>query len=169
MLYFLHGKYENDVRKQRMEFLLGLITNEVLISAAAAWFTAQASKMVLDAVKGEFTAERLAGGGGMPSAHSATVTGLAAATGIVYGGAGFAFPMALFFAIIVIYDAMGVRYETGQQAKALNRLRRRDLAEQKDPVMEQELKEKMGHTLPEIVAGCIVGIVIAALVCHFIP
>lgn len=152
-----------------MEFLLGLITNKVLISAAAAWFVAQASKMVLDAVKGEFTAERLAGGGGMPSAHSATVTGLTAATGIVYGGAGFAFPMALFFAIIVIYDAMGVRFETGQEAKALNKLRRRDLAENREPVMERELKEKMGHTLPEIVAGCVVGIIIAVLVCNFVP
>ncbi|MCD8356074.1 MAG: divergent PAP2 family protein [Clostridia bacterium] len=152
-----------------MEILLGFITNKVLVSAAAAWFVAQAFKMVLDAAKGEFTAERLAGGGGMPSAHSATVTGLAASTAIVYGGDGFEFPMALFLAIIVIYDAMGVRFETGQQAKALNKLRCRDLAENREPIMEDDLKEKMGHTLPEIIAGCAVGIIIAILICNLIP
>ncbi len=69
----------------------------------------------------------------MPRAHSATVIGLTTATAIVYGTGGFEFPMALFFAIIVMYDAVGVRLETGREAKALNRLRRRDLQEHKQP------------------------------------
>lgn len=76
---------------------------------------------------------------------------------------------ALFFAIIVMYDAVGVRLETGREAKALNRLRRRDLQEHKQPVMEQELEEKIGHTLPEIIAGVWVGIVVAIMICHFLP
>ena len=68
-----------------------------------------------------------------------------------------------------MYDAVGVRLETGREAKALNRLRRRDLQEHKQPVMEQELEEKIGHTLPEILAGILVGIVVAILICHIVP
>lgn len=152
-----------------MEYVIGLITNKVLISAIAAWFVAQGSKILIDMIKGTFTLKRLSGGGGMPSAHSATVIGLATATAIVYGTSGFEFPMALFFAIIVMYDAVGVRLETGKEAKALNQLRRRDLEENKRPVMEQELEEKIGHTIPEILAGIVVGIVVAILICHIIP
>lgn len=116
-----------------MEYVMGLVTNKVLLSAVAAWFVAQGSKIILDVMKGTFTFKRLSGGGGMPSAHSATVIGLTTATAIVYGTGGFEFPMALFFAIIVMYDAVGVRLETGREAKALNRLRRRDLQEHKQP------------------------------------
>ena len=152
-----------------MEYVMGLVTNKVLLSAVAAWFVAQGSKIILDVMKGTFTFKRLSGGGGMPSAHSATVIGLTTATAIVSGTGGFDFPMALFFAIIVMYDAVGVRLETGREAKALNRLRRRDLQEHKQPVMEQELEEKIGHTLPEIIAGVLVGIVVAIMICHFLP
>ena len=102
-----------------MEYVMGLVTNKVLLSAVAAWFVAQGSKIILDVMKGTFTFKRLSGGGGMPSAHSATVVGLTTATAIVYGTGGFEFPMALFFAIIVMYDAVGVRLETGREAKAL--------------------------------------------------
>ena len=152
-----------------MEYVMGLVTNKVLLSAVAAWFVAQGSKIILDVKKGTFTIKRLSGGGGMPTAPSATVIGLTTATAIVYGTGGFEFPMALFFAIIVMYDAVGVRLETGREAKALNRLRRRDLQEHKQPVMEQELEEKIGHTLPEIIAGVLVGIVVAIMICHFLP
>lgn len=152
-----------------MDYMIGLVTNKVLISAVAAWLIAQGSKILIDIIKGTFTLKRLSGGGEMPSAHSATVIGLTMATAIVYGTGGFEFPMALFFAIIVMYDAVGVRLETGKEAKALNRLRRRDLEEHKQPVMEQELEEKMGHTIPEILAGIVVGIVVAILICHLVP
>ena len=58
-----------------MEYVMGLVTNKVLLSAVAAWFVAQGSKIILDVIKGTFTFKRLSGGGGMPSAHSATVIG----------------------------------------------------------------------------------------------
>ncbi len=63
-----------------------------------------------------------------------------------------------------MYDAMGVRYETGQEAKILNALKKRDEAEGKAPVQDKELDEKMGHTLPEIAAGVLVGIAAAIIV-----
>ena len=71
-----------------MEYVMGLVTNKVLLSAVAAWFVAQGSKIILDVIKGTFTFKRLSGGGGMPSAHSATVIGLTTATAIVYGTGG---------------------------------------------------------------------------------
>ena len=147
-----------------LTFLKDLFTNPVFLAAASGWFIAQASKMILETIRHGFRPERLSGGGGMPSAHSATVVGLACETGIVCGGGSAEFVIALFLAIIVIYDAMGVRYLTGREAAALNRLRQRDLRGGLEPVTDRELDEKMGHTLPEIAVGCVVGILCAAMV-----
>ena len=145
-----------------MSYLLDFVTNPVFLSAAAGWFTAQCIKMIIETVKYGFDPKRLSGGGGMPSSHSATVTGLVFATAVNYGLGGFEFPMALFFAIIVIYDARGVRYQTGRQSVILNRL--------KDPDLDAgiHLDEKMGHTIPEIIAGCLTGAVCAAIVCRLL-
>lgn len=149
-----------------MEFITGLITNQVLISAAAGWFVAQVSKVIIDMIQNGFSVERLTGSGGMPSSHSATVTALAVSAGIVYGGGSFEFVMALFFAIIVIYDAQGVRMETGKEAKVLNRMRQRDIDAGMEPVYEKPLQEKMGHTMPEIIVGIIIGVAAAIIVCN---
>lgn len=151
-----------------MQFLLDLIHNPVFLSAAAAWFAAQCSKVLLEFVSGRFSPDRLTGGGGMPSAHSATVCGLTTAVALTQGGGSPEFVIALFLAIIVIYDARGVRYETGQQARILNRLRERDEEEGKAAVQERPLQEKMGHTLPEILVGIAVGVAAAAIVCAFV-
>ena len=147
-----------------MEFLTGLLHNRMFWSAASAWFIAQLTKNLIDLTKGGYTLDRIGGGGGMPSAHSATVTGLCAAAGMTQGGDSGVFAVSLFLAIIVIYDAMGVRYLTGRQAAALNRLRSRDLQNGIEPVTDRELDEKMGHTLPEILVGCLVGILCATVV-----
>ena len=73
--------------------------------------------------------------------------------------------MAMFFAIIVIYDAAGVRMETGREAEVLNRLAKRDQAEGKQPLNEKPLREKMGHTIPEIIVGMVLGGTVAAITC----
>lgn len=151
--------------EKNMQALMGLLHNQVLIATAVSWFIAQGGKMLLLVIKGEFTIDRLTSSGGMPSAHSATVTGLTVSTLIVYGTGSFEFVIALFFAIIVIYDAQGVRYTTGQQSRVLNRMRRRDQKDGKTPVQEQDLEEHMGHTLPELIAGILVGIAAACIVC----
>ena len=112
-----------------MKFLTDLLTNRIFLSAAFGWLVAQTAKVMIAFFKKEFKAERLVGGGGMPSSHSATVTGLCVSTAYFYGAGGFEFVMALFFSFIVIYDALGVRLETGREAEILNRLRERDIAE----------------------------------------
>lgn len=151
-----------------MDFVIDLIHNQVFLSAAASWFVAQVSKIIIDIVKNGFSWKRLAGGGGMPSSHSATVTGLAASAAFVYGGGSFEFVIALFFAFIVMYDAAGVRMETGEEARILNLLKKRDIKEGRPPLSDKELDEKMGHTIPEIIAGIVIGIVMAILMCNLL-
>lgn len=148
-----------------MKWLYGLITNRILISAAAGWFIAQLSKMIIEICKGTFSLKRLTGSGGMPSTHSATVCALAASCGIVEGSHSGVFVVAVFMAFIVMYDAMGVRYATGRNGKMLNELNRRLKVEGKEPLSDEVLPEKMGHTLPEIIVGAILGIAIASLIC----
>ena len=149
-----------------MQFIVDLFTNKLFLAPAAAWLTAQIIKILIDTVKSGFCKERLYGGGGMPSSHSATVTALLIMAGIFYGGASFEFVMALFFGIIVIYDARGVRYETQRQGKALNNLNDERKEEGKQPLDIIKFKEKMGHTIPEILIGVAIGVVVAIIVYH---
>ncbi len=155
-------------KEDPLRVLTDLLSNRVLLSAFGGWLTAQVLKMLIELLKGGFSLKRLAGGGGMPSSHSATVTGLMLSTGFVCGFGSPEFAIALFLAIIVMYDAMGVRYETGKEAKILNRLRRRDQKLGLEPLFseqEADLEEKMGHTVPEIAAGILIGILSAVVVC----
>ena len=151
-----------------ISFLTDLLNNKVFVSAALGWFIAQVVKIIIDSVKDGFSVKRLVGGDGMPSTHSSMVTGLFVSSAIVYGVSSFEFVIAFFFAMVVMYDAMGVRLTTGKEAYILNKLRERDLAENKEPLYEKILDEKMGHTFPEIVAGVITGTICALVVCLII-
>lgn len=149
-----------------MHFIVDLFTNKIFLAPAAGWFVAQIIKIIIDTVKSGFCKERLYGGGGMPSSHSATVTALMIVTGAIYGASSFEFVMALFFGIVVIYDARGVRFETQRQGKALNNLNEERKEEGKQPLDINRFKEKMGHTIPEIAVGMVIGILCAVVVLH---
>ena len=149
-----------------MHFLADLFTNKIFLAPASAWFFAQVIKVIIDTFKSGFCKERLIGGGGMPSSHAATVTGLIIITGATFGTGSFQFVMALFWGIIVIYDARGVRYETQRQGKALNNLNEERKEEGKQPLDIIKFKEKLGHTVPEMIAGIILGIICAVIVYH---
>ena len=101
---------------------------------------------------------RLIGDGGMPSGHSATVSSLATAAALVYGLGSFEFAMAFIFAIVVCKDAMGVRLETGRQAVIINDIVEafNSLASEKLP--EAKLKEFVGHTPLQVIAGILLGV-----------
>ena len=99
--------------------------------------------------------------GGMPSSHSALVTSLATATGIQYGFGSAYFALASVLALIVMYDARGVRQESGQHARVLNQIVRELMAGH--TISERELKELLGHTTVEVFVGALVGIVYTAL------
>lgn len=152
-----------------MSFLTEILSNHIFLSAAAGWFVAQILKTIIHTFFfGEFVPERLVGSGGMPSSHSATVCSLVVATCYEYGAGGYEFAIALIFAIIVMYDAMGVRRETGIQAKLLNDiLKVFDDMGRSEISAHDKLKEFVGHTPLQVLMGAILGIAIAVLL-HFV-
>ncbi|MBR1623650.1 MAG: divergent PAP2 family protein [Pseudobutyrivibrio sp.] len=149
-----------------MHFLVDLFTNKIFLAPAMAWLCAQVIKIVVDSVRSGFCKERFVVGGGMPSSHAATVTGLAIITAAIYGTGSFEFAIALFFGITVICDARGVRYETQRQGRALNNLNEERKEEGKQPLDIIKFKERIGHSIPELVVGMVIGLVSALIVYH---
>lgn len=148
-----------------MEGLRELLHNDILIAGVLSWFTAQVIKTILYAVLNkEIDFSRMIGDGGMPSAHSATVTAVAAMTGLKGGFGSSLFAVACIVAIIVMHDAMGVRLETGKQAKILNEMiTLLEALGQSKLSMEKKLKEFVGHTPTQVMAGMLLGIAVAAI------
>jgi uncharacterized protein len=99
--------------------------------------------------------------GGMPSSHSALVTSLATAVGIEVGFDSTLFAVATVLALIVMYDARGVRKESGQHARMLNQIARELFAGH--PINDRQLKELLGHTTIEVFVGALVGLVYTVL------
>lgn len=137
-----------------------LLANHILISAILAWAAAQLIKTFLAYRKTrELDLERLFGSGGMPSSHTAFVVAMATSAAIVEGLDSSIFALSFILASVVMYDAAGVRQAAGQQARVLNRLMRQLRTEPMG--VERELKELLGHTPLEVLAGAVLGFVIA--------
>ena len=135
------------------------------MASICGWFVAQFLKTLIYMwFNRKFVAERMVGGGGMPSSHSATVCALATAAGMEYGGGSFEFAMAMVFAIVVMYDAIGVRWETGIQAKVLNEMLEMFRTMGKNMSVEEKLKEGVGHTPLQVLMGALLGIAVAVAV-----
>ncbi|MCR4739001.1 MAG: divergent PAP2 family protein [Lachnospiraceae bacterium] len=149
-----------------MSFFSELFENYLFIAAAAAWLVAQIIKTALDLViTKELSLERMIGSGGMPSSHSATVSALATAALIKCGASSHEFAISAILAIIVMYDARGVRRETGNQAVVLNKMMDYFSNEhpEKDLFDENNLKELIGHTPLQVSIGAVLGVVIALI------
>ncbi len=97
--------------------------------------------------------------GGMPSAHSASVAALTTAVALRHGFRSMLFSVTLYFSLIVMYDATGLRRAAGQQAAILNRLMEQQ-APRRD-VIEQRLWELLGHTPFEVLVGAMLGVAYA--------
>lgn len=145
-----------------------LLFNPVMLSAITAWLLAQIIKVL-----GEYITQRhwnwvlLFRAGGMPSSHSAMVSAAALSVGLYVGFDQPVFAIASILAIIVIYDATGIRRETGRQAVLINTMIQ-DLAKGKLAQVDR-LKEVLGHTPGEAVLGTFLGIVIALVVRILVP
>ena len=141
--------------------------NPILTVALLAWFVAQVLKTLINFILlGKFQLERMWGDGGMPSAHSATVCAMVIATARSEGFGSAIFAVAAVVAIITMHDAMGVRRETGEQAKVLNKMIGQwiDVTEKNAPFLQNmHLKEMVGHTPLQVLAGFVVGCVVGAL------
>lgn len=107
----------------------------------------------------------LNGAGGMPSSHSSFVTSLTTIIGLTKGFDSVYFAICLIFSLVVMYDAMGVRYETGKQAEILNVLVKGNKTFKEKTIL---LKEKVGHMPIEVFCGCILGILVASVFYYFI-
>lgn len=139
--------------------------NRILLTGLIAWAVSQLIKTIIHLIINKrFDWERLAGDGGMPSSHSATVSAVAVSTGLIAGWDSPVFAVAVILALIVMHDARGVRQETGKQARVIN-----DILElfesmgQGKLTPEETLKELVGHTHRQVIAGAALGIVIALL------
>lgn len=141
-----------------------LLSNQVLWTAILASIVAQIIKLfIYYFVERRWEWERLAETGGMPSSHSATVGALATGVGITEGWSSAFFAISVVLAIIVMYDATGIRRAAGLHAERLN-----DLVEEFRKVIQQgpqpePLKELLGHTYLEVSVGAILGVLFAWL------
>ena len=154
-----------------------LMINPIISVGFISWILAQIIKTVLHTIKYKtFNPERITGAGGMPSSHSSLVISVMIYTLRFKGVGSTEFAFALLLAGIVIYDALSVRYNAGLHAKELNKLRRivDDLDDEisqlsgngEDPdiddlVNQKDLKEFLGHTPIEVLAGSMLGILIS--------
>ena len=143
-----------------MSTLSSVLNNRPLVIAAVSWLVAGLLKVVVELrVNKKLVLSRIVGAGGMPSSHTSTVIALAISIGFYQGLNSAEFALAMIFAIIVIHDAVGVRLETGKQAKVLNTMMFESEAF-KDVDFEQQLKEYVGHTPLQALIGALVGIAV---------
>ena len=148
-----------------MDWLIDLLTNQFLLVSLSSWFVAQFLKTVIYAIENKkWDWTRLCGDGGMPSGHSATVTSLSAFCGLTFGFGSYQFAVTAILAIIVCHDAMGVRLETGKQAVAINEILEAFQLLAPDKISEANLKEFVGHTPIQVMAGILLGILNACLI-----
>ena len=139
-----------------------ILENQVLVSSVIGWTVAQFLKTLIDLILNRsFNPERIFGSGGMPSSHSATVCALTTASGMRYGVGSFEFAISFVLAMVVMYDAMGVRRETGKQAQLLNTVFFENILNIDGVVLQEKLKEYVGHTPLQVAAGAVLGIGLA--------
>ena len=139
-----------------------LWANKVLLAALTAWSIAQVIKVPLEyLLHRDWDWSLLFSAGGMPSSHTALVVGGALGIGLQEGFDNPLFALAVFFAMVVIYDAIGVRRQAGDHARVLNLMIDELLTGH--PLAEKELKEVLGHTPREVVGGGILGLVVPLL------
>ena len=152
-----------------MDWFWELLSNRYLITGVSSWFFAQVIKTIIYAIiNKKWVWERMVGDGGMPSCHSATVSSLALISALTHGFQSFEFAVTALLAVIVCHDAMGVRLETGKQAVLINELIKafEDLYKNQDILPEVKLKEFVGHTPVQVIAGITIGL-LNACVMHF--
>ena len=138
--------------------------NRIFLSWFLACLTAQMTKIAIGVVRQRrFDFRWLVGTGGMPSTHAAGVTALSTAIGIHVGVDSALFAATLVFTVITLFDAQGVRRWSGRQAQVLNKMM--DDIYFKRRIQEERLKELLGHTPTEVLAGMGVGIIMGVLVC----
>ena len=146
-----------------MHSLLEVFQNEALLASVTGWFVAQALKIpTYWLIDRQWIWKRFFGSGGMPSSHTASMIALSMVIGFTEGFATPLFALSAMITSVVMYDATGVRRETGTQAVLINEIIKHVIVDGK-PITNEELKELVGHTPLEVLGGKVVGLVVGAL------
>lgn len=150
-------------------FWAALARNQVFMSGALSLFIAQFAKALISLFRNrtrsfaDVLATLLWKTGGMPSSHSALAVSISTATAFTTGPDSGLFALSVFFSLIVIRDALGVRRSSGLQAKALNNLGQR--MQRRFDIHFKPVKEISGHTIPQVIIGSLMGFFIGLAVC----
>ena len=142
--------------------LYEIITNKVLIIPLCSWALAQLLKVIIILIqKRQLDLRYLVVSGGMPSAHSAMVTGLATSVALIQGFGSVAFGISAILALVVMYDAAGLRQSVGKQSIVLNRILRELRPRRPATELGRDLREFIGHTQFQVLIGGLLGILTA--------
>ena len=141
-------------------FISEAIKNKIFMTTLSAWVVAQTIKVMLGVIRERrFDFRWFVGTGGMPSSHAAGASCLATSVGVVHGFDSVYFALGASFALVVMFDAQGVRRATGRQARILNKITE-DIYWQ-GKINEHRLRELVGHTPIEVIVGFLLGVAIA--------
>ena len=145
-----------------MNYWQKIITNKYIYIPLIVWFCIQTFKVIYDLVTTKkFNFKRIMGAGGMPSSHSAVATSLSTLIGKYEGFESSIFAMSLIFAMVVMYDAAGVRRAAGKQARLLNKIV--ETPGLSGVQVQEKLVEVLGHTPLQVIVGAFIGIVVGLL------
>ena len=146
-----------------MHSISELGANRILLCALLSWFIAQVLKIPTCMItEKRLDWRRILGSGGMPSSHTSFVVALTIMVGVTEGFGSALFAVSFTLAAIVMYDATGVRRETGTQAQVINEILRKVFVDG-EKIADDDLKELVGHTLPQVLVGALLGIAIGIL------
>lgn len=146
-----------------MNVLQEIVTNKCVVIPFLLWASIQVIKFITDLIiNKKINFKRLMGAGGMPSSHSAVVTSLAVCIGKQYGFDSGIFALSLIMALVVMYDAAGIRRAAGKQARILNKIMETPGLTTNE--VQEKLVEALGHTPVQVFVGAIVGIIAGALI-----
>lgn len=140
-----------------MDYLIQFLNNRIIAVAILSWAIAQIIKIITDIIETRSLDPKLIfSSGGMPSSHSSFVVSAAVSVGIAEGFNSTYFAISCILAIVVMYDAAGVRRAAGKQAAALNKI-----IDSFGFKIDERFKELLGHTPVEVAAGAALGFVVA--------
>ena len=141
---------------------LTIFANHALIAALTGWVIAQLVKVPLHYLHArQWNWSLLFTAGGMPSSHSALVAGLAHCLGLLYGFDSPFYAIGFTVAMVVIYDATGIRRQAGKHARIINQIIT-DLASG-HPLKQEKLREVLGHSPMEALVGTLLGLATAQI------
>lgn len=153
MNFLYEGEY-------KVSFYESFFSNKTIILPIISWFLAQLIKFIQHFIKHQkIDFRKFVASGGMPSSHSAISTCLAAVAGVKLGFDSVEFAIAVIFALIVMADAAGVRRAAGKQAEVLNKI----IYHSDELRLENGLKELLGHTPIQVIAGAALGMLIGVI------